>query len=388
MNSNLSGTLQLSRAAALALALCAPASASQVGHLNDLTPNNTEWAASILLAGETPVHVNNITTVDLSTLDVLCINVGFTGPSPALLARVPELSAWVQGGGVLVYHDRSMLSTAILPGAGGVLFTTGATSDIDVVTGGSQVTDGPGGIVDDTTLDGWTATTIGFVANLPVGSINLLSNGPNPANSTGFIYPHGAGSVYYAAIPLDFYQAGLGPVEMQAAMSLVYAPNVVAYAAAGGGSPIELLCASEGGGCPCANTGATGHGCGNSAVPSGGSLLASGYASIGASTLEFSAGGLVPNQPGLFFQGDSALQGGSGAPFGDGLRCAGSGIVRLEVLSASSAGAASASVELVSAGGVAAGDARVYQLWYRDPVGSPCGTGFNLTNGVQVTWVP
>jgi hypothetical protein len=35
----------------------------------------------------------------------------------------------------------------------------------------------------------------------------------------------------------------------------------------------------------------------------------------------------------------------------------------------------------------ASGGTRAYQAWYRNN-GGPCGSGFNLTNGVQVTWVP
>ncbi len=38
-------------------------------------------------------------------------------------------------------------------------------------------------------------------------------------------------------------------------------------------------------------------------------------------------------------------------------------------------------------GGWNAGDVRRFQGWYRDPAG-PCGFGFNLTNGVEVTFIP
>ena len=74
--------------------------------------------------------------------------------------------------------------------------------------------------------------------------------------------------------------------------------------------------------------------------------------------------------------------------FGDGLRCAGTNVVRLQVLNADASGESLSSLNVALAGGVAAGDSRAYQLWYRDPGGSPCGTGFNTTNGVLATWVP
>ena len=361
---------------------------AQVGHVHDASPNNLDWAAAIVLAGETPVHVVDLATFDLGTIEVLCVNVGQSGPSPALLARVPELSAWVQAGGALVYHDRSLQTSTILPGGGAVSLSVAAAGDIDVATAGTAVTSGPGGTIDDTTLDSWTATTHGFASQLPSGAIDLLSNGASTGGSTAFCYPHGAGLVYYAPMPLDFYQAGLGPVETQAAMNLVYAPNVVAYAARGGGTPFESLCPGEVTACPCSNAGAPGHGCANSAAASGARLVAAGFAGVGHSTLELRALGLVPQQPGLLFQGTTAVNGGAGAPFGDGLRCAGSGIVRLEVLSSDAAGVASSTVDLGSAGGVAAGDSRIYQLWYRDAVGSPCVAGFNTTNGARLSWVP
>jgi hypothetical protein len=40
------------------------------------------------------------------------------------------------------------------------------------------------------------------------------------------------------------------------------------------------------------------------------------------------------------------------------------------------------------AGLASAGDVVRYQLWYRDPVFSPCVNGFNLTNGLEINWLP
>ena len=53
------------------------------------------------------------------------------------------------------------------------------------------------------------------------------------------------------------------------------------------------------------------------------------------------AEGMVPSQPGLFFQGDNAINGGLGNPFGDGMRCAGGDIRRFGVIQTTSLGDAS-----------------------------------------------
>jgi hypothetical protein len=34
------------------------------------------------------------------------------------------------------------------------------------------------------------------------------------------------------------------------------------------------------------------------------------------------------------------------------------------------------------------GDIRRYQAWFRDPFGGPCGSGFNLSNGYEIVWLP
>jgi hypothetical protein len=139
---------------------------------------------------------------------------------------------------------------------------------------------------------------------------------------------------------------------------------------------------------PCGNPGAAGNGCGNGANPSGANLSASGFPSISSDSIAFVGGGAAAGQPGLFFQGDNAVNNGAGAFFGDGLRCAGMNVVRLQVVAADGNGDSQTSAAIAATGGVAVGDTRHYQLWYRDPAGSPCGSTFNLTNGLTLSWLP
>jgi hypothetical protein len=82
----------------------------------------------------------------------------------------------------------------------------------------------------------------------------------------------------------------------------------------------------------------------------------------------------------------NAVNGGNGNTFGDGLRCVGGSVVRLQVRTASAAGGSATTVDIASAGGVSAGDLLRYQLWYRDSVTTPCGSGYNLSNGIELTW--
>ncbi len=150
------------------------------------------------------------------------------------------------------------------------------------------------------------------------------------------------------------------------------------------------FCAGDGSAssCPCGNTGAVGHGCANGSSASGALLSALGSASLGDADLVLRAQNSTPGQPGLFYQGQNAVQGGAGVPFGDGLRCAGGGVVRLEVAIADGAGTANSTVAVAAAGGATPGAVLRYQWWYRDPAGSPCGATFNLSNGLEITWSP
>ena len=120
----------------------------------------------------------------------------------------------------------------------------------------------------------------------------------------------------------------------------------------------------------------------------GGKLASFGTSSIADNSLTLRGSQLVPSQPGLYFQGNNAVNSGNGNTFGDGLRCAGGGVLRLQVRFADATGASQTSISISGSGGVAPGDVKRYQLWYRDPNTSFCGLGFNLSNGVQVTWSP
>ena len=79
---------------------------------------------------------------------------------------------------------------------------------------------------------------------------------------------------------------------------------------------------------------------------------------------------------------------GAGAVFGDGLRCVGIGVVRLQIAFADASGRSASTTNIAAAGGVSPGNTHTYQLWYRDIFTSPCGPGFNLTNGLEIVWAP
>lgn len=150
-----------------------------------------------------------------------------------------------------------------------------------------------------------------------------------------------------------------------------------------------LYCFGDGTGtfCPCGNLAMNGGGCANG-TGAGAVLTATGAPSIGADTLVLHATNLIPNQPGLYFQADNPLNGGNGIVFGDGLRCAGGNVVRIQVSVADSNGESATSLAIAAKTGVQAAETKRYQLWYRDPATSPCGIGFNLSNGLEVTWTP
>jgi hypothetical protein len=117
-------------------------------------------------------------------------------------------------------------------------------------------------------------------------------------------------------------------------------------------------------------------------------LTALGGASITADTLVLRATGM-PDSSALYFQGTSQQNGGSGTVFGDGLRCAGGGVLRLgirtNVANASSL-PSSGSPALTVAGNITTPATVHYQVWYRNAAAFCSASTFNLTNGLSVAW--
>lgn len=114
-----------------------------------------------------------------------------------------------------------------------------------------------------------------------------------------------------------------------------------------------------------------------------------GSTSVSANDLVLTCTGGPVGSPGLFFYGPNQVQ----APFGDGFRCVGGQIFRLQPAGTFDVfGNAARVVDNTQApvnsgpGAFSAGSTWNIQFWYRDiPAGM---SGFNLSNGLSLSFVP
>ena len=111
-----------------------------------------------------------------------------------------------------------------------------------------------------------------------------------------------------------------------------------------------------------------------------------GSVSVAASDLRFVVTDLPLSQFGLFYYGKN----GASAPFGNGIRCVGGLVFRLQVVAFGQTRKAEHQLNLANppepAGAIQAGSTWRFQLWYRDPAGG--GDGFNLSNALRATFAP
>lgn len=155
-------------------------------------------------------------------------------------------------------------------------------------------------------------------------------------------------------------------------------------------APCELTTFCFGGGpgnapCLCGNQSGTDEraGCRNS-TGFGSTLRATGSTTLADDDLRLDCAHGPVHRPGVFLQGASSAV----IPFFDGVFCMGNPTQRLEFAFFNSSGELHSVGSIAGQGGVEApGTTRFYQCWYRDPVGSPCGTGANLTNAVRIDWL-
>jgi hypothetical protein len=157
----------------------------------------------------------------------------------------------------------------------------------------------------------------------------------------------------------------------------------------------RVFCSGDGmaAACPCGNVGGVGGGCANSAT-SGATLTVVGSAHTTDDTLALSVRGLPTHTAVAFMMGSTQLNGDTGLAFGDGLRCVGGTVTllgrRMTAEGASSWGFGVPGAPLLSlqSNVPLGGDIRWYQAWYRNAASFCTSATHNLTNGLEVIWVP
>ena len=128
----------------------------------------------------------------------------------------------------------------------------------------------------------------------------------------------------------------------------------------------------------------------NSAGTGGALISATGSTSLSTNDLTLSVTGGPTLQPGLFLYGRLPQN----VPFGDGYLCLAGPLIRVSpALTSDAGGGWSRTLDFDSPpfsipyGWIAPGSSRNFQLWYRDPAG-PGGTGFNLSDAVEIHFCP
>ncbi|MDE0892020.1 MAG: hypothetical protein OSB14_07535 [Planctomycetota bacterium] len=125
----------------------------------------------------------------------------------------------------------------------------------------------------------------------------------------------------------------------------------------------------------------------NSGAQSGGQIGYWGSTSVSNNDLTLIATGIPTNQFGIFYYGPNAIQ----VPFGNGYRCVGGGVYRMNVLQSGATGSYQKDLDFYGsapfgAPEVDAGETWRFQCWFRDPPAG--GSTFNLTNAISVDFIP
>ncbi|MDX1380014.1 MAG: hypothetical protein R3233_02785 [Xanthomonadales bacterium] len=219
-----------------AMFAAASAQAAIVGYYDmDAGEGVAEQVPPITAAGHTPVQIFDLSPGELANIDVLVVqNPDNSGYDAEYLGALADIQAAVSAGLGLVIHDRHVdAAETILPGGGSFDIIRDFTddTDINILDNTTLVTNGPGGVLDDTSLDNGDSSSHGYAVagTLPVAARFIFSRG-DPTEIVSFSYPFGSGGVYYSSIPLDYYLGGSGDNPPRDNMTDIYAVNVVAFA--------------------------------------------------------------------------------------------------------------------------------------------------------------
>ncbi len=152
----------------------------------------------------------------------------------------------------------------------------------------------------------------------------------------------------------------------------------------------SAFCFGDGSGtpCPCLLLGGTGQGCANTTGTGGALLSGSGGAYILSDTFQLDVAGVPGSKPGLILRTANQVNGGLGIHAGDGLLCVSGQSLRSQV-QVTSGGATTFKHFYggpLGASSFGPGVATHYQFWYRDPLSTCSGSGFNFSNAWTVTW--
>lgn len=201
----------------------------------------------------------------------------------------------------------------------------------------------------------------------------------------------GAASAVLVISPAGRGDAGSYDVRLTDACGSIVSPAATLTVVAA--TPVALYCFGDGSGtpCPCGNASTPGDdvGCVNS-TGEGGKLEGGGLASVAADTFHLDASD-VPSTNGIYLQGTLRANGGAGTVLGDGLLCVAGTLVRLAVVPSTGGSSTypdTGDLAVSVRGNVQPGATHTYQLWYRDPAGWCTSATYDLTNALEVVWLP
>lgn len=218
---------------------------------------------------------------------------------------------------------------------------------------------------------------------------------PNNQYRTIMSYAPGTRVQYFSNPNVSFggFALGVADPDQYSAEAWKTLENTAATVAGFAGSIYTTYCTGDGSAtaCPCGNASPMGSdaGCLNS-LGLAARLTGRGTASLTNDTATLLGSGM-PDSGALYFQGSARVSGGSGVVFGNSLLCVGGATRRLAIKQNSSSASqlpASGDPTLAWFGGLMTSGTVHYQIWYRDAANFCTASGYGLSNGFSIAWMP